>query len=504
MTGPVPASLQDGPAAPAVSLEGICKKFNATYALHNVSLQVGRAEVLALLGENGAGKSTLIKILGGIYQPDEGRIVVDGALSSFRSPHDATRAGIVVIPQELRIVRGRSVGENICLGNLPARRAFGLLPRTDEARMFETAAAALARLGSNLDPRQRAGQLTFAEQQTVIIARALTHDPRVLILDEPTASLGEKDTERLFEVLLALKRNGVAMIYITHRLPEVRRISERACILRDGKVAGSFAHGEFDEVAITAAITGRTGNNVAARQSSRRKDSNFTTRIGSFELGASKGEVVGVTGLMGSGAAQIVRNMFGLGSSEQLIQRQSSSLPVTKPAQAISSGFGFVPGERTLAAFPNLTVRENIMLPNLGAYSSPFRLRNREIEALLARLLKLLDVRPPNPNARMGSLSGGNQQKVLFGRCLVRALDVLLLDEPTAGIDVAAKARIHRLIADFAAEGGSVVVASTDMTELCDLCDRILAVRKGIVVADIAADQGFDEAAIRSAIGSTS
>ncbi|MDH7796795.1 MULTISPECIES: sugar ABC transporter ATP-binding protein [unclassified Beijerinckia] len=500
---PLPGGMASAETAPAGLVRHISKRFGATLALRNVSLAVHRGEALALLGENGAGKSTLIKILSGVYQPDEGEILIDGKPQVFAAPPDAIAAGIVLIPQELQVAGQRSVAENICLSAIPARRMLGFVPSLDRKRMRETSTAILARLGSSIDPDVKVGRLSFAERQMVVVARALTNQAKVLILDEPTASLGDADTERLLDVLVGLKRDGVAIIYITHRLPEVRHIAERCMVLRDGQLAGEFSAQNFDEAAVTLAMSGRTTVLVESRVSARRDESVLAVPLGRRKIAVASGEVVGVAGLIGSGAASSVRKLFGLGDQTIQVDTGAGSLVIDDPGAAIKAGFGFVAGERSLGAFPNLTVRQNIILPYINAYSNPLYFHRKRIDSAVADLLTLLDVRPADPSAKMGALSGGNQQKVLFARCLIGQLRLLLLDEPTAGIDVGAKARIHRLIDDFVRAGGSTIVASTDMPELVSLCDRILAVRAGTVVADLPRGNGFDEPAIRSAMGNT-
>jgi ribose transport system ATP-binding protein len=488
--------------ASAVKLEAISKRFGATTALKGVSLALRAGEALALLGENGAGKSTLIKILAGVYGADSGEIHVDGVQRTFSSVSDAQNAGVTVIPQELRVARRLSVAENICLGSIPERRLFGVLPTIDRALMRQVATRALKRLDHALDPDQQVGRLSFAEQQIVVIARALTNNAKILILDEPTAALGEHDVERLLQVLTGLKREGVAIVYITHRLAEVRRIADRCVVLRDGQITGEFSSPNFSEIALTQAMTGQAAGQVLTRKKEPCEGYALTTDFGGTDLTLEPGEIVGVSGLIGSGVTHMVRALFGIGGSAQKFGCGEEGFSAPSPRAAIAAKFGFVAGERSLIAFPNLTVRENIILPYLAEYSTPLRLNRGKIDPLVARLLQSLDVRPARPTARMSDLSGGNQQKVLFARCLVETLELMILDDPTAGIDVGAKARIHNLVLKFANDGGRVVLSSTDMPELLAMCDRIFAVQSGRTVAEFRRGSNFDEKDIRTATGS--
>jgi ABC-type sugar transport system ATPase subunit len=467
---------------PTASAERVSKQFGATLALDGVSFDVAFGEIHAVVGENGAGKSTLIRILGGVHRPDHGVIRVDGLERHFASPRDAIAAGIVTIPQELRLVPALSIAENIALGDLPVRK-FGPLAVIDRAQMRADARAVLAELDFDPDPDRPVAALGFAERQLVAIAKALRRRCRIFILDEPTASLEKHEVERLFAVLARMKGQGTAIIYISHRLDEVVAIADRCTVLRDGRVAAVSARGAFSVHDLVAAMTGRAAEEVMAAPVApgevlleARPDGNSTVRL-------RAGEVIGLAGLLGSGAGAMLRRLF------------------ENPAAAIAAGIGMVPPERALGLVMNQSVRDNILLPNLAALSRLGVIDRRAGDRVVAELMELVDIRPRRPHLRVNSLSGGNQQKVILAKWLARRIAVLLLDEPTQGIDVAAKAQIHALIRDFVARGGGALIHSSDLAELARLCDSVLAVRQGRIAATLDRAQGLDEPKLRAAIG---
>lgn len=486
----------------AVSLENVSKRFAATLALQSVSVQVAPGEVLVLLGENGAGKSTLIKILAGVYQPDEGSVSVAGLPQTFREPRDAIQAGVVLIPQDLQVFNQLTVAENICIGRVPSCLGFGFLPQVDRRRMRETAADALGRLGSDISPDAVLGRLSFAERQVVAISRALSQDAQVLILDEPTASLEAREVERLFAAVRSLKQKGTALIYITHRFHEIVQIADRCIVLRDGRVVGRHQAPNFDIAKIVLDMTGGAVVGAVERRAPLPSEPSIRTSVNGADLAVSRGEVVGVAGLIGSGASALVKSVFGAeGPRREALHTPGRRTTVSHPADAVAAKVGFVSGERSLGLFPALSVRDNIVLPHFDNLTRPFRLNQAAISAVVERLIRLLDIRPADPGALAGRLSGGNQQKMMFARWLVSSLDLLLLDDPTAGVDVAAKAQIHKLVEEFTASGGSVLVASSDMPELMAICDRLLVVRQARMVGEIRREGKFDEVRVRTMVG---
>lgn len=484
----------------AASTNGVSKHFGATLALDNVDFSVGFGEIHALVGENGAGKSTLIRILSGVHQPDRGKITVDGVESRFDSPHDAIAAGIVTIPQELRLVPALSIAENIALGDLPVRQ-IGPIALVDRRRMRADAKAVLAQLDFAPDVNQRVATLTFAERQLVAIGRALHRQCRIFILDEPTAALEQHEIDRLFAVLARMRAQGTAIIYISHQLDEIVAIADRCTVLRDGRVVATSARGAFSVGDLVAAMTGRQ----------REMATDVTPTIGATLLESDAegvhpirvraGETLGLAGLLGSGTETIMHRLFGVVSDHAPVLVRNVPRRLRGPADAIAAGIGFVPGERTLGLVLNQSVRDNILLPSLGRISRAVLIDRAAGDRAVAELMDLLDIRPRRPDLPASALSGGNQQKVVLAKWLARRVQVLLLEEPTQGIDIGAKVQIHALIRDFVSRGGGALVASSDLAELARLCDAVLAVRHGAVTARLERTDGLDEPQLRAAIG---
>jgi ABC-type sugar transport system ATPase subunit len=485
---------------PAASAEGVSKRFGATVALDSVNFDVAFGEIHAVVGENGAGKSTLIRILGGVHRPDRGVVRVDGEQRDFASPRDAIAAGIVTIPQELRLVPALSVAENIALGDLPVRR-FGPLAMVDCARMREEAREVLAELDFAPDPSAPVASLSFAERQLVAIAKALRRRCRIFILDEPTAALEQREVARLFSVLARMKRQGTAVIYVSHRLDEVVAIADRCTVLRDGRVAAVAARGAFTANDLAAAMTARAAENAVTTSLPSGKPLLDARPDGVAHVRLREGEIVGLAGLLGSGTDRMIRGLFGAASEPAMVEVGGNERPLASPGDAIAAGIGMVPGERSLGLVMNQTVRDNILLPNLDALSRMGYLDRDAGDRIVAELMELIDIRPRQPNLKASALSGGNQQKVILAKWLARRVAVLLLDDPTQGIDVAAKAQFHALIGDLAARGGGALLYSSDLGELARLCDRVLAVRQGRIAAALERSAGIDEPKLRSAIG---
>jgi ribose transport system ATP-binding protein len=485
---------------PAVSAEGVSKRFGATVALDSVNFDVAFGEIHAVVGENGAGKSTLIRILGGVHRPDRGVVQVDGEQCDFASPRDAIAAGIVTIPQELRLVPALSVAENIALGDLPVRR-FGPLAIVDRARMREEAHVVLAELDFAPDPSAPVASLGFAERQLIGIAKALRRRCRIFILDEPTAALEQREVARLFSVLARMKRQDTAVIYVSHRLDEVVAIADRCTVLRDGRVAAVAASGAFTANDLAAAMTARAAENAVTTSLPSGKPLLDARPDGVAHVRLREGEIVGLAGLLGSGTDRMIRRLFGAASEPVMVEVGGNEHPVASPGDAIAAGIGMVPGERSLGLVMNQTVRDNILLPNLDALSRMGYLDRDAGDRIVAELMELVDIRPRQPNLKASALSGGNQQKVILAKWLARRVAVLLLDDPTQGIDVAAKAQFHALIGDLAARGGGALLYSSDLGELARLCDRVLAVRQGRIATALERSAGIDEPKLRSAIG---
>jgi ribose transport system ATP-binding protein len=486
----------------AAGAQNVRKRFGATAALDGVDFEVKAGEIHALVGENGAGKSTLVRILGGLFRPDEGYVAIGGRECRLSSPRDAIASGVVTIPQELHLVPALSVAENLALGDLPARRLFGTAALVDRARMREEARAQLASFDFAPDPDLPVRQLGFAEQQIVAIAKALRRRCRVLILDEPTAALENREIVQLFAVLGRLRSQGTAIVYVSHRLEEIVELADRCTVLRDGRVAALVRRGEFNSADLVAAMTGRatdqqtiapaTPGGVLIEDADARADA----------IRVRAGEVVGLAGLLGSGTTAVLQRLFGLADVAAAVHVNGRLRRINNPIAAIKSGIGFVPPSRRLGLIMNQSVHDNILLPSLDTLGSFGRagVSRRAGRRLVAELMDLLDIRPRRPELKVSALSGGNQQKVILAKWLARRVEVLLLDEPTQGIDIAAKAQIHTLLRDFAARGGGVLLDSSDLSELAHVCDAVLALRKGRIASRIERGDRLDEERVHAAI----
>ena len=485
---------------PAASARGIFKHFGATQALDNVDFEMSHGEIHALVGENGAGKSTLVRILGGVHRPDQGEIAIEGRTCHFGSPHDAIAAGVATIPQELRLIPAFSVAENLTLSEPPVRRVAGV-PLVDRARMRQQALAQLAELDFTPDPDQRVDRLSFAERQLVAIAKALRQRCRLLILDEPTAALETREIERLFAVLARMKNQGTAIVYVSHRLDEVVALADRCTVLRDGRVAAMRRRGEFRVSDLVQAMTGRAETDVVTDALSPGAVLLEDAVDRADAVRVRSREVVGLAGLLGSGTDRVLRRLFGVSHQHRPVSVNGKPQRLSHPTAAIRAGIGMVPGERRLGLVMSLPVRDNILLPSLDRLTRGGMIDRAAGDRLVAELMELLDIRPRNPSLRASALSGGNQQKVILAKWPARKVGVLLLDEPTQGVDVAAKAQIHTLIRKFAADGGGVLVSSSDLAELTRICDSIWTLHQGTITARISRVEGFDEKRLHAAIG---
>jgi len=476
-------------------MRAIAKRFPGVVALDQVDFEIARGEIVALVGENGAGKSTLMKILGGIHRPDGGEIRIEGVSATIDDPAAATRLGIAVIHQELETIDTLDVAGNIFLGREPYRA--GPLRLLDRRRMEQQAAQHLSRIGTAIAPRTIAGRLSTAQQRLVSIARALSVDARILILDEPTASLGADEAERLFAVLKELRADGTAIVYISHRLAEIEAMADRAVVLRDGRNAGMLARAEIRRDRLVQLMVGRTlESEYASRLAASRTpavertprleiDRVRTSRYPAVDasLTVYRGEVLGVAGLIGAGRSELAEAVCGIGPRlAGRVLLDGVPLAIAAPRDAIRKGICLVPEDRRgRGVIAAMSVRENITLPNLPAFSR-LSLISRRAESTAAQLIATkLSVKTPSLETPVGTLSGGNQQKVVLARWLALGPRVILFDEPTQGVDVGAKAEIHRLIRQLADEGTAVVLISSDLEEIVAECDRVAVMHDGRV-----------------------
>ena len=497
---------------PVLEASKITKAYGGVHALSGIDLCLFGGEMHALVGENGAGKSTLIKILSGAVAEDSGTVRVGGEALSRGSVAAAEAAGIATIHQEATAFSHLTVAENIFVGR-ESRRSLGLL---DHLRMNREAAELLTRLGlPTIRPQTRLGDLPLASRQMVSMARALSRKSRVLILDEPTASLSNREADALFTVLHQLKAEGVALLYVSHRLDEIFALCERATILRDGRLVESCPITDLDRPTLIRKMVGRDIDTANAPTTAASVDSakppvlqvQNLCRTGafgpvSFTVGA--GEIVGLGGLVGAGRSEIAQAIFGADKTNQgTVMVQGKPLPSGSIDAAIRQGIALIPEDRqTLGLVLPLSLHDNLALVVLRELASGGIVRSgRRERTLTAKLMTDLDVRAAHSDLRADFLSGGNQQKLVIGKWLAARPCVLILDEPTRGVDVGAKAEIYRLLRRLAAEGMATLLISSDMPELLSLSDRVLVLRKGTIAGELTREQATEEQILRLAIG---
>ena len=470
-------------------MSGICKRFPGVIALDDVSFDIARGEVVALVGENGAGKSTLMKILAGLHHPDAGEIRLDGQLVAMRSPHDAARLGIAVIHQELEIIDNLDVAGNVYLGREPTKG--GWLRLLDRRTAHDRTREHLARLGAGIAPDTRADTLSTAQQQLVAIARALSMHARILVMDEPTSSLTLADTDKLMRVIRDLRGEGVAVIYISHRLGEIEALADRVAVLRDGRNAGALARDEISRDRMVRMMVGREVSSRTCRETTPagatclQVEQFRTARYPAHEISLEvrRGEILGVAGLVGAGRTELAEAICGVqGRVAGRVLLDREPVAISSPADAIRHGIYLVPEDRRRAGLVTaMGVRENISLPALRRYARfGWIRRSRETEAA-RRMSEKLQVKTASIDTVVGTLSGGNQQKVVLARWLSLSPRVIVFDEPTRGIDVGAKAEIYALMRDLASRGTAVVMISSDMEEILANSDRVAVMHEGRV-----------------------
>ncbi len=507
---------------PLLEVRGLSKRFPGVQALDNVRLHAAAGEVLAVVGENGAGKSTLMKILAGLYAPDAGDLLLDGRPVRFAGVRDALAHGIVLIHQELNLADNLSVAANLFLGReRPRGGPLGWIDRPAEARQAQ---ALLARVGLNVPPGRPVGELAIGQQQLVEIARALALDARIIIMDEPTSSLSQRETDTLFGVIADLKRAGVTVLYISHRLAEVKAVADRVTVLRDGRNAGELAREEISHAAIVRLMVGRDLRQFYARQHA--PSSNPTPAGGGGQGGESArlevrglryqggpatpvsfavraGEIVGMAGLVGAGRTELAEALFGLRPlAEGQVLLDGRPVRIRSPRDAVRRGLLLAPEDRRLHGLVlSESVLDNLSLPNMDLLSV-LRLVVPRRETSLARdLVERLRIKTPRLRQTVGLLSGGNQQKVVLGKWLARRPKVLLLDEPTRGVDVGARGEIYALMDRLAGEGVGILMISSDLEEILGMSDRVLVMHEGRLAGALSRAELSEEAVMHLATG---
>ena len=487
------------PSQPLLRMTGISKSFPGVRALDSVDFEVGEAEIHAFLGENGAGKSTLLKILSGAQAPDAGRIHFGGRDVHFASPHEAQASGIVTIYQEFTLAPDMTIAENVFIGREPGSRLF-----VSRSKLEEQTQVLARRIGLERSPRALVRDLSVAEQQMVEIARALSMKSRVIVMDEPTSALSRTEVEKLFEIIRGLKRDGISTIFVTHRLEEVFEICGRYTVLRDGRLAGSGAVADTALDGIIRLMVGRELGLLAARDKSyatsevalaveglsrRRKSSDASAiELHDVSLKVHRGEILGIAGLVGAGRTETARAIFGadtIDSGRVLIA--GKPVKIASPRDAIAQGIGLVPEDRkqqalflALAIRTNLSIAAHDRISSLGVFIS-----SAKEDALVGEYRKLLNIRMASGDQLVGNLSGGNQQKVVLARWLALRPKVLIVDEPTRGIDVGAKVEVHNLLFEMAASGIAIIVISSELPEVLALADRIVTMREGRLTGEM-------------------
>jgi ABC-type sugar transport system ATPase subunit len=491
---------------PALRLQDIVKTFPGVRALDGVSFTLMPGEVHALMGENGAGKSTLMKVLGGIYQPDSGQILIDEEPTVMGSPLEAKAKGVVFIHQELSLAEELSVAENVYLGELP-RKSFG---RVDWAKLYADTEVILERLKVGFTPRTRVGDLSIANQQMVEIARALTVDAKAVIFDEPTASLTDAEKVVLFDVIADLRSRGVGIIYISHRMEEIFKITDRISVLRDGQYRGTLDTAATNDDEVTQLMIGRSLDLSRNEQHAELGDVALEVRglsCGSLYEDVSfqvrRGEVVGFYGLVGAGRTEIAETLFGLREpTGGTILLDGEEVRLKSPVEAIARGISLVPEDRKGQGLVlGMNCRDNMTLPQVDDLKAgPFVSDGAEI-AIFDLYRDKLDIRTPGWRQLVGNLSGGNQQKIVIGKWLSMRPKVLIVDEPTRGIDVGSKSEIHNLIRELAGQGYAVIVISSEMPEVLHVADRIVAMYHGRVIRTFTSDEVSEDSLVQAISG---
>ncbi len=491
---------------PVLALDGITKTFPGVRALSEVSLKLYPGQVTALVGENGAGKSTVVKILTGIYQPDGGVIRADGAEIRFPTAQDAAAAGITAIHQETVLFDELSVAENIFLGHAPRTR-FGLI---DQAAMMRRAREILDGIGARIDPSVRLRDLGIANKHLVAIARALSIDARVVIMDEPTAALSHKEIQELYDLVKQLKAQGKAILFISHKFDEIFSIADRYTVFRDGQFVGEGPISEVTEAELVKLMVGRPVDQIHPKRKHRIGEEVLQvegyahpTEFEDIGFTLRKGEILGFYGLVGAGRSEFMQALFGITRPSKGVTRIDGEIAVIRsPADAIASGIVYVPEDRgrqgTISALP---IFQNVTMPSLSRTSRRGFLQLAEEFALAREYTSRLDLRAASLDTPVGNLSGGNQQKVVIAKWLATQPKVIVLDEPTKGIDIGSKAAVHEFMAELAAQGLAVIMVSSEIPEILGMSDRVIVMREGRIAAELTGDALSPETLVRHAAG---
>ncbi|MBL4810960.1 MAG: sugar ABC transporter ATP-binding protein [Rhodobacteraceae bacterium] len=491
-------------SAPILSLRGINRLFGPVQVLFDTNIELHTGEVHALIGENGAGKSTTMKIMSGYLPPSSGDIFLNGAVASFASSQAAEAAGIVLIHQEFNLAEDLTVEENIFLGKELRRGLF-----LDKAAMRAGALALLERLHSNLDPAARVKDISNPDKQMVEIAKALGRKAQVLIMDEPTAVLTNREAEILFEQVERLKAEGTALLFTSHKLDEVKRISDKITIMRDGRVVASGPTSDFSEDQMAEAMVGREMSSLypvrkgafSSKKALEVTDFSVPGHAQNINFTLHKGEILGVSGLIGSGRTELMEGLIGLRRSAGHIAVNGKTVAINSPRQAQDLGICYLTEDRkTRGLLLNMGLKENLTLQSLPNFSHILLDKPAEERALDAAI-KEFDIRAPSRRVKVVNLSGGNQQKLLIAKTMLADPQIIIIDEPTRGIDIGTKQQIYELIHALAGAGKSVIVISSEMPEVIGISDRVLVMRSGALVGEVSGDEMTEDNIVRLAMG---
>ncbi len=488
-----------------LELKGICKSFPGVKALDNVQLSVRPGTVHALMGENGAGKSTLMKCLFGIYKMDAGEIYLDGEKIEVKDPDDAMSKGIAMVHQELQPVLARSVGENLFLGRFPTKN-YGPLKVIDHKKMYEDTKMWLDEVGMDFDPKAQLGSLSIGQMQSVEIAKAVSHQAKVVIFDEPTSSLSDKEVDALFRIMNDLRDKGVAMIYISHKMDEIKRIADDITVMRDGGYVGTWPAAEMTTEQIIAKMVGRELTNVYPDKDNEIGDVVLEVKDlcsiheksfqhVSFKL--RKGEILGFGGLVGAQRTELMEGIFGIrGVASGEIYIHGKKVNIKHPIDAMNAGIGLITEDRRgNGIFGCLSIKDNVGVSVYNKYlKAGFVLDHKEINKVVDESIEKLRIKTPSMKEHIANLSGGNQQKVIVSRWLANDPDVLIMDEPTRGIDVGAKHEIYEIMVDLAKQGKAIIMISSEMAELLGMSDRVCVMCNGRLTGEITEKEEMSQA----------
>jgi methyl-galactoside transport system ATP-binding protein len=492
-----------------LELKGVCKSFPGVKALDGVNLSLRPGTVHALMGENGAGKSTLMKCLFGIYKMDAGEVYIDGQKVEIANPDDAMKKGIAMVHQELQPVPARSVAENLYLGRFPTKN-FGPLKVIDHKTMNEESAKWLKEIKMELDPKMPLGNLSIGQMQTVEIAKAVSHNAQVVIFDEPTSSLSDAEVENLFRIMNDLRDKGVAMVYISHKMDEIKRIADDITIMRDGTYVGTWPAAEMSTDDIIAKMVGRELTNVYPPRKNVPGDvimevknlcSIHEKSFQDVSFNLRKGEILGFGGLVGAQRTELLEGVFGIRNvkSGQIIIN-GKEVTIKKPADAMAAGIGLITEDRRgNGIFGCLSIKDNVGVSVYNKYlKAGFVLDHASINKVVDDSIKKLSIKTPNMQEHISNLSGGNQQKVIVARWLANDPDILIMDEPTRGIDVGAKHEIYEIMNDLAAQGKAIIMISSEMAELLGMSDRVYVMCNGKMRGEISDKEEMTQANVMS------